>query len=1247
MMMQALFVICAMLCTAVQSRNDDFPNTKDMLTNQDMDHIWMEIGYTSLNNDNWQAITTTVVNFDRPLSVFFSLPEYGNSSFQDSYPLVPKLNGSAIRQSDGSYTFYGMLVMPDDAQCSSEWWVPEKPDALEMPWLIAEQGVYNLSGNMIIIQEGNITRENSNVVFDDTPHLTHHTVVLNYTTGCDQTDSELPCTYPSHPDNGELDAVAPRYTPWMKVGSLQQLQTNRRKAAQLNGDLQLDANGNPQELFVSVRGRNIYTDRAQYMIATHSVTDSFPDYETILTPEVLAIMIYQKSLRIRCTEGLVIETQIFYTITSAPILFNYENVFDFAPGLFAMLGSLNSVRDSTILRSFNRTKLGSMFITQEDQCVDNEQEHTTQETAFAFVVGQSTEEGDTESQNLNCFIVFKNNLPTGVPTGEPTGYPSGDPSSAPSGEPSGVPSSLPSAVPSGQPTLIPTAVPTTSPTPGPTAFPTAAPTRGPTAVPTLSPTAFPTDMAGNCTFNFLLFDLFGDGFYTTYVNLTTTKHLEENSTSQYHQPNCTAKVVSVYSETCSIDVSMLTMDGSNPLLTWESYWILNFEGETYIGDFFSKLSVVYGRVLSSENLVDYSVPGQDNNKCHECPHPPKYNANIPPGVCESSATAKVCPPPAPGKGGPGAGGPGGPGAGGPGAGGPGAGAGAGGKGPHRALSADDDANRTATDDDHSGHNHTDTDDRGDKDDDHSGHNHTDTDDRGDKDDDHSGHNHTDTDDRSGSDDDRYGRNHTDDDFFSNYNSTDDGSGGGNDDHIHYSYGKPKPKPKPPYLVYINMYDELSNGFLDKSGDWSDYFNTQEIIGTGGAYADLNEPILVPNVLAYPKYYLMTKDRQKLIKSPKSICSQKRGTEFCQEALPWNGHFIFRFAGIEPTDPADAATWDFCGVSGGINEEFEFIMREGVCYPLTNKLTADAYCEYGFETAINMNGVFNIAGNFNSLTSLSELDTSLLEKELALLMPGDLSVTINSVTHEEDNSFNVYFKTSIIAESMGYDGTQVDKVETMMYELEATLSSAFETGLLKNKLIFDLNAVANTQDDVLRQATDMKLVGFMEIDSMNYQDKHVGASVQSGDIGGSWSVPENIELISSPVQQKDQLSETAGIISLAGVVVGCLVAVMVATSIVKHRNGETVTFGLPEFGSGMEDHSPLSGDSEHVVEQDTQIEEASAHPLPASSRPLVDLSLSSVEAGHKAIHYEDDIDTALFNHSKQQYQDQVANKRSFI
>lgn len=681
--------------------------------------------------------------------------------------------------------------------------------------------------------------------------------------------------------------------------------------------------------------------------------------------------------------------------------------------------------------------------------------------------------------------------------------------------------------------------------------------------------------------------------------------MEENSTSQYHQPNCTAKVVAVYSETCSIDVSMLTIDGGKPLLTWESYWILNHEGETYIGDYFSKLSIIHGFVSFTEKLVDYSIPGKDGNKCHECSHPPPYNANSPPGVCDSSVTAKSCPRgvvdgehiPPPAKGSPGGVGKVGP--------------GGADVGPKRALGANDDKNMK--DDDHFG-NHTKTDD-----------------DKSDKNDDVFGNI---TEDGTGKDDDFY-------------NHTDDGAGGGSDDHIHYSYGKPKPKTKPPYLVYINMFDELANGYLDKSGDWSDYFGTQELVGTGGVYSELKAPILVPNIMAYPKYYILTKDRQKLVKPPKSICNQNRGGEFCQEALPWNGHFIFRFAGVEPTEPADAATWEFCGMSGGINEEFEFIMREGVCHPLTNKLSALAYCEDGFETAISMNGGFSIEGNFNSLSALTEVDTSLLEKELALVIPGDLVVTIQSVTHDLESTFNVYFKASIIAESVGYDGSQMDKVDTMMYELESTLAEAFESGMMQSKLLRDLDAIPNTEDDILRHATGIKMLGFMEINNMIYQDRYVGVTSHSGEYGGSWNVPEQVYVVSSPITN-EKLSETTGIISLAGVLVGALVAILVATSVVQHRKGESVEFDLPAIGR-REKHLQLPGDSEHAVHQDTQLEEMSVHPLSSireSTRPLIDLSISSVEAGHKAIHYADDIDAALFSHMEQ-HEKNVAHKQLFL
>jgi hypothetical protein len=200
-----------------------FANTIDLLTGEDMDHIWLEIGYTNLNMNSWTEITTTVVNFnangDKKMAAFFSLPEYGNASYQHSSPIVPKMSRPPYENPDGSYSFEGILVIPDDDECSKEFWIPQDPGFMEMPWMIVEEGVYNLSNHMILIQEGNITRDNSIPVKDDTPYLRHHTVTFNYTTGCNPADPEEPCTFPEHPNDGSLDHLA-TYRPWMKIGSL-------------------------------------------------------------------------------------------------------------------------------------------------------------------------------------------------------------------------------------------------------------------------------------------------------------------------------------------------------------------------------------------------------------------------------------------------------------------------------------------------------------------------------------------------------------------------------------------------------------------------------------------------------------------------------------------------------------------------------------------------------------------------------------------------------------------------------------------------------------------------------------------------------------------------------------------------------------------------------------------------------------------------------------------------------------------
>ena len=115
------------------------------------------------------------------------------------------------------------------------------------------------------------------------------------------------------------------------------------------------------------------------------------------------------------------------------------------------------------------------IITQEDQCLDEETDHTIPERVFVMVVGEQT----LQSSCVRCRAVFAPELtpfPTVSPTGSPTAPPTPvDVTAAPSRSPTSAPSSVPTTSPTSLPTRAPTTSPSVSSAVAPSAFPSEAP----------------------------------------------------------------------------------------------------------------------------------------------------------------------------------------------------------------------------------------------------------------------------------------------------------------------------------------------------------------------------------------------------------------------------------------------------------------------------------------------------------------------------------------------------------------------------------------------------------------------------------------------------------------------------------------------------------------------------------------------------------------------------------------------------
>ena len=116
-------LICLTLITGTEAQA--YENVVlNLQNNHEMNHTWLEIGFTFLDDQNWLEITTKETSLNPSnstnMSVFISLPEYGGDTYDQGFPLVPKLQGRATKLETGEYSFFAKLVQANDSACSKE-----------------------------------------------------------------------------------------------------------------------------------------------------------------------------------------------------------------------------------------------------------------------------------------------------------------------------------------------------------------------------------------------------------------------------------------------------------------------------------------------------------------------------------------------------------------------------------------------------------------------------------------------------------------------------------------------------------------------------------------------------------------------------------------------------------------------------------------------------------------------------------------------------------------------------------------------------------------------------------------------------------------------------------------------------------------------------------------------------------------------------------------------------------------------
>jgi hypothetical protein len=420
--------------------------TDDLITRTTISRKFMSVGYTNLDDSGWKSVTTPNTEFLKPVIVILGLPNIPGQTSSDGYPAVPKMQGVATKNGDGSYTFAAKIVQANDSYCSKQWRTPTKlTSAIQVSWIVVEQGAWLIDGNRFITGEGTVTRA-SGATTATTANGNLNTIF--YPVGCNATSPTENC---------------------------KMSMTNRGAVGQVMTNNNVKQPG--IDMFLSVRGKSVNERQTGWVLIPHDASD--PNY-FVLSAETLGYIIFATGITARCVEGFFMEfsaNQVNFLKTT--MTFQYQ--YNYYPGIFGTIGTVTSMVDATTLRTFDRTFRQASFITQEDQCVDQETDHTTFETVYLFVVGESYVNA---TGNSVCDINYISALaPTASPTiapSRPTSSPTFQPSRSPTRAPtiSFSPSFQPSVIPSLAPSVTPSFSPSSSPSETPSSLPTSTPTNG-------------------------------------------------------------------------------------------------------------------------------------------------------------------------------------------------------------------------------------------------------------------------------------------------------------------------------------------------------------------------------------------------------------------------------------------------------------------------------------------------------------------------------------------------------------------------------------------------------------------------------------------------------------------------------------------------------------------------------------------------------------------------------------------------
>jgi hypothetical protein len=149
----------------------------DRHTNDTIEHTWLEVGFAYLDDSEWLSITTKNDQFQNNVVAFVSLPDFGGSLYNESVPLVPKLQQLPQKNEDNTWTFVTKLIQAGGSYCSTEWYTPVPIEPVQISWIVVEERMFEMAimnddmefmyYQTVLVGSSNITRNNSDADLTD------------------------------------------------------------------------------------------------------------------------------------------------------------------------------------------------------------------------------------------------------------------------------------------------------------------------------------------------------------------------------------------------------------------------------------------------------------------------------------------------------------------------------------------------------------------------------------------------------------------------------------------------------------------------------------------------------------------------------------------------------------------------------------------------------------------------------------------------------------------------------------------------------------------------------------------------------------------------------------------------------------------------------------------------------------------------------------------------------------------------